>query len=318
MQHVTVNGRICPLSYRYRPEHLARDPDLEAETLYVIGGLYGNDLALAELNRLAATEAAPVQFVFNGDFNWFNAESEWFATLNEQVLVHTVTSGNVEREIADPGDGAGCGCAYPEWVDDDTVMRSNRILQRLQIAAQPYPQLRASLHALPFTLVAAVGEARVVIVHGDAESLAGWGFARESLSLPKNIVRIKRWFRQANADIFASSHTCAPVCRSLSVLGKQRALINNGTAGMPNFAHTRFGVMSRISTRPCELKERIYGVKVGDVHVDAMAVHYDHDAWCRRFCSVWPPNSLADRSYGDRIRYGTALPITTLQAEAAN
>ena len=313
----SVPGRNCPLHYRCYPEDLARDPDIEAQTLYVIGGLYGNDLALAELNRLAATEPQPVRFVFNGDFNWFNAEPDWFRSLNDQVLTHPAIRGNVEHEIATPGDDSGCGCAYPEWVDDGTVKRSNRMLQRLQTVAQPYPRLRELLRLLPFTLVAAVGDVRVAVVHGDAESLAGWGFARESLSTPENVARIMQWFRQSAVNVFASTHTCAPVCRSFSAFGKHRVLINNGAAGMPNFANTQFGLVSRISTQACELKERLYGTRIGDVHVDAIAVHYNHEAWWKRFTSVWSTGSLADRSYGARIRCGTSLPLATLQAEAA-
>ena len=40
-------GRSCPLAYRYQPEALAGPAQLEADTLYVVGGLYGNPAALA-------------------------------------------------------------------------------------------------------------------------------------------------------------------------------------------------------------------------------------------------------------------------------
>ena len=35
-------GRVCPVDYTYSPAVFARAPDLTAETLYVVGGLYGN------------------------------------------------------------------------------------------------------------------------------------------------------------------------------------------------------------------------------------------------------------------------------------
>ncbi len=63
-------GRSCPLHYRYTPEALAREPDLRAATLYVIGGLYGNWPALEAITALAEQERDPVTLVFNGDFNW--------------------------------------------------------------------------------------------------------------------------------------------------------------------------------------------------------------------------------------------------------
>ena len=39
-------GRSCPLSYRYAPSIFNRDADVHAETIYVVGGLYGNVQAL--------------------------------------------------------------------------------------------------------------------------------------------------------------------------------------------------------------------------------------------------------------------------------
>jgi hypothetical protein len=39
---VSARGRSCPLAYRYQPEALARPSQLAADTLYVVGGLYGN------------------------------------------------------------------------------------------------------------------------------------------------------------------------------------------------------------------------------------------------------------------------------------
>ena len=41
-----VRGRSCPIGYRYQPEALAQPARLEADTLYVVGGLYGNLFAL--------------------------------------------------------------------------------------------------------------------------------------------------------------------------------------------------------------------------------------------------------------------------------
>ena len=74
-------GRTCPPHYGYSPRVFARAPDLAAETLYVIGGLYGNAAALDEIDRMASLEPAPPRRVFNGDFHWFDAEPALFATV---------------------------------------------------------------------------------------------------------------------------------------------------------------------------------------------------------------------------------------------
>ena len=76
---------------------------------------------------------------------------------------------------------AGCGCAYPDDVDDDEVERSNTIMMQLRRVASHCPQLTERLSALPMHLVARVGDLRIGIVHGDAHSLAGWEFAHDQL-----------------------------------------------------------------------------------------------------------------------------------------
>ena len=126
----TKPGRSCPVRYRYAPRELARPADLYADTLYVIGGLYGNPLALEAVLHLRDAEVGPVTLVFNGDFNWFNVDSAGFAAINEAVLGHVAVCGNVEAELAEASPEAGCGCAYPDWVEDTFVERSNAIMDR--------------------------------------------------------------------------------------------------------------------------------------------------------------------------------------------
>ena len=50
-------GRSCPVEYRYDPASLNRPADFSADTLYVIGGLYGNRPALQAIEALAAAES---------------------------------------------------------------------------------------------------------------------------------------------------------------------------------------------------------------------------------------------------------------------
>ena len=65
--------------------------------------------------------------------------------------------GNVETELARLADvGAGCGCACPASVDDDTVQRSNLILEALRPTAARLEDVRERHWALPAHLVADV------------------------------------------------------------------------------------------------------------------------------------------------------------------
>jgi len=297
-------GRACPVHYRYDPASLARAPEIVADTLYVVGGLYGNIPALDAIERLAASEHGRARVVFNGDFNWFDVAPEDFLAVNERVLRHAALRGNVETEAGTDDDAAGCGCAYPESVGDADVERSNEILRRLRATARRFPALRVAIAALPMTAVAGVGGIRVAIVHGDAESLAGWGFAHDRLEDPTHGPRLAWWMREAQADVFACSHTCLPALRLLRFDGGRATVINNGAAGMPNFAGTRFGVATRISVHPAPPEAVLYGDRAGAVHVDAVRVDYDHEAWVRRFLDAWPEGSAAHRSYFERIVEG--------------
>ncbi len=306
-------GRSCPLHYRYPPSVFATaaPPALDgAEVLYVVGGLYGNELALHEVLRLFDAERGNKRLVFNGDFHWFDADPAVFDRIQRNVLAHHALRGNVETELAAEtaaADDAGCGCAYPAWVGDEVVERSNRILRRLRGAAGSAQ--RAALAALPMWLRADVGGLRVGIVHGDASSLAGWGFAQEHLREASHRDTVRGWFGQAGVDVFACTHTCLPVFQSLHSGGALRWVCNNGAAGMPNFKGDSAGLLTRIAVNPYTGAQRRFGVTHGGVFIDAVGIEVDAADVRRRFVAQWPPDSDAHRSYFERITRGPAYGI---------
>jgi hypothetical protein len=217
-------GRFCPLAYRYQPEALVGPAQLEAETLYVVGGLYGNLAALrAVLERADREPGGPATVAFNGDFHWLDVDPQEFEAISETVMAHHATMGNVEAELASDED-AGCGCAYPDYIGDEVVDRSNQIMTRLRATASRFPSLVRRLGELPRHLTASVGGHRVGILHGDPESLAGWRLALEAMEPGDPLVRrqvgwrgqptitadLLDWFGRADVDVFASTHTGLP------------------------------------------------------------------------------------------------------------
>lgn len=297
-------GRSCPLSYRYSPTVFKREAEVRAETLYVIGGLYGNVPALNTILELALTEAAKPTLIFNGDFNWFNIDALSFETINREVLKHIALRGNVETELSANADDAGCGCAYPDYVDDADVERSNQIMRTLRRTAADFPEFSAVVSALPMNAIADVGGQRFAIVHGDAESLSGWRFAHDSLHEPDNVAWLNRVCDQANLAGFASSHTCLPTFRRFGNGAQRRVVINNGAAGMPNFSHTQYGLISRISVHAPREGLAQYGDIINGVYIDAIPVHYDTAKWKKAFLLNWPEGSPAHHSYFNRIVHG--------------
>jgi len=304
-------GRSCPASYRYDMQALGRAPSLTVDSLWVAGGLYGNPLALAALLDAYDGDAGPKALVFNGDFHWFDVDTEDFAQINRAVLSFRATRGNVETELATPTADAGCGCGYPDWVSNETVEQSNRIMERLRATAQSLSHVLPELAALPMQMLVNVGDERVAIVHGDDSSLAGWGFSQEALSTTQGLAAASEAFERTGVQVFASSHTCLPVLKRLS---KGRTVVNNGAAGMPNFSGQRYGLATRIARSPW--RDALYGARSGNLFIEAVAVSYDAASWERRFLAQWPPGSDAYRSYYTRIvsgpnyAIGQALPPT--------
>jgi hypothetical protein len=321
-------GRSCPLTYRYRPEALAQPARLSAATLYVVGGLYGNPFALAAVLERAGHEPdGPATTVFNGDFHWLDTDPEDFQAINETVLAHHATKGNVEAELASEGSGedAGCGCAYPGYIGDDVVDRSNQIITRLHATARRFPDLAGRLGELPRHLTASVGGHRVGIVHGDPESLAGWRLALEAMEPGDPVVRrqvgwrgqpttaadLLDWFGRAEVSVFASTHTGLPYAQAIPDGRHRRLVINNGAAGLGNFADTTYGVITRLSVDPRPPTDSLYGIGIGigTLRCDAVPVRFDPAWWRERFLARWPPGSPGHRSYFTRISRGTQLQL---------
>lgn len=303
-------GRSCPLHYRYRPADFAIEaPEhlRSLDVLYVVGGLYGNPLALDRVLDLFDRERGRKRLLFNGDFHWFDADPVVFGQVQRGVLAHEALRGNVETELAAPDAqaDAGCGCAYPDWVGDGVVERSNRILSRLRTAADATQ--RAALAALPMWQRADVGPLRLGIVHGDATSLAGWGFAQEHLRAAEHRVEVARWLDSAGVDAFACTHTCLPVFQAVPGSPGRRArwILNNGAAGMPNFRGDAAGLLTRIAVGPAAHAHRRFGVELGaGVVAEAIAIDIDLPRWRAGFEARWPVGSDAHVSYFDRIVRG--------------
>lgn len=301
-------GRTCPLSYRYSPTEFRTSAESSVDVLYVVGGLYGNLQALDAVLDLFAQEPGRKHLIFNGDFNWFNVSSDRFQRINEVVLSFDAIRGNVETELSQRGNPAeytGCGCGYPDWVDETVVERSNAIMRRLAATAAGFPHLQEQLAALPMWKRFDVGSLPVGIVHGDAVSLAGWGFAPEHLIQREYLAQARRWLDESCVRVFACTHTCSPVLQPLANSdGKLCAIANNGAAGMPNFSNAIHGVLTRIGTSPHSGIHTLYGTQIEDVHVEALRIPYDDRCWQADFLEQWPQGSPAYASYWNRIAKG--------------
>lgn len=248
-----------------------------------------------------------VTLVFNGDFHWLDCDPVSFARLNDRVLEHLATAGNIELELARPTPGQGCGCNYPAWIPAASVDLSDRVMERLSSCAQGLASARECLAALPLHRTLTVGEHRIGILHGDPESVAGWGFAVESMPAPGDessleAAQIADWFARAQVSVFACSHTSKPFIQDLRAGGRHVVVINNGSAGLPNFSGQPYGIVTRISAAVEPSADALYGIDLGGLRVEALPVRYDHARWQREFERLWPEGSAGSTLYSARVR----------------
>ena len=308
-------GRFCPADYALGPRAFAAAPVVEADCLYVAGGLYGNTVALDALLALWAAEpGARTRLVFNGDFHWFDVDPEQFARIERLTAApHIRLRGNVETELARapaPGgdDDAGCGCAYPDEVDDGVVERSNRILSRLRQTARGVGAA-AALGRLPMVARARVGGVGVAITHGDEQSLAGWRLANDRLADSWHSGLID-CLRAVDSRVIASSHTCLAVADTFRDTQGWLAAINNGAAGLANFAGSPAGLVTRIALDSLALPagaRELYRFQADGLRISALAIDFDLPTWLTLFDAQWQPGSDAALSYRHRALHGTAL-----------
>ena len=70
---------------------------------------------------------------------------------------------------------------------------------------------------------------------------------------------------------------------------------------MPNFSHTQYGLISRLSIHAVAEGISQYGEAIDGVHIDALPVHYDAAKFQKSFTENWPEGSPAHYSYFSRI-----------------
>lgn len=233
---------------------------------------------------MAVGEVGPTTFCFNGDFNWFDVADATFVEINRRLLRHDAIVGNVEAELDTPSDDTGCGRAYPDDVDQATVERSNQIHQMLKATAVRQPELLARIARVPMFRRYRVAALTVGVVHGDAESLAGWRFDVAALADPPNDAWLQSAMQAAEVDVFASSHTCLPALRQVELSGAAPAcVVNNGAAGMPNFADDLRELCSRVGADPSPYPVIHERRIIGAACVALLRVDHDASQWRTRF-----------------------------------
>jgi hypothetical protein len=127
---------------------------------------------------------------------------------------------------------------------------------------------------------------------------------------PTTAADLLDWFGRAEVSVFACTHTGLPYAQDLADhKGRRRLVINNGSAGLANFAGTTFGVITRLSTNPQPPADSLYGTTLEGLRCDALPLAFDLAWWRARFTAQWPEGSPASVRYLERIQSGTQLRL---------
>ena len=127
---------------------------------------------------------------------------------------------------------------------------------------------------------------------------------------PTTPTELLDWFGRARVSVFASTHTGLPFVQVVADGRQGRLLvINNGSAGLPGFADTTYGVVTRLSSSLQVPADSLYGTTVGSLRCDALPVLFDDADWSAGFLAQWPPGSPSHRAYFGRINGGTHLRL---------
>ena len=185
-----------------------------------------------------------------------------------------------------------------------------------------------------------IGGRRILALHGDMHSLAGWQLARERIVDYASDGGLHQHLAEVQASVLACTHTCVAYLLQFGA----SCVVNNGAAGMPNFNASHFGVITRIATTPVPESlqpDRLYGTRLGSaggpallgavqpdagvgagraladaetrdiesadgvlppLYIDALALRYEQQQWLSLFQHQWQPQSPAWHSYWQRLQ----------------
>ena len=194
--------------------------DRVAETLLVVGGLYGNLAALAAIEALAQAEqerGAAVTAVFNGDFNFFNAHEMDLLEVNRRILLrHNPRLSTPQALPRSPQTLPSSRAPHSAMAAAMQAIEAGRAAGRLD-AALERNGMQDGKEQLEF--VATAGNIELAIA-GDTAGLAGCGCDYPSYVSPNVVRRSDLIVEKLGAIATDVAHTSAEMREILEILAK--------------------------------------------------------------------------------------------------
>lgn len=190
---------------------------IEAETLLVFGGPYGN----LEATQALFTEAEKLgigsdHIICTGDIVAYCADPMETAYFIRNKNIHII-QGNCEQSLAE--DSEECGCGFEEGTACDVLSKSWFSYCRSQINAD----IKEWFRSLPERLYFTFGEKEFAIIHGSPVNISEFVFASD----PDE--KLTAHIQKTGADCVIGGHSGLPFTK---VIG-DRYWHNAGVIGMP-------------------------------------------------------------------------------------
>lgn len=295
-----MKGRNCSIDYILNKNWASNINEHNNSTIYIVGGLYGNFEALKTIKDFASNEDEYPLIIFNGDIHWFDIYEDDFLKVENLIKNDIKLLGNVEYELINPNNNLGCGCNYPEDVDDEVVERSNDIHSTMKDNLKNSSILN-DIRTREKTYVLEYLGKKIAITHGDEKSLSGWDCSIDSLKDKNREQNLNLWLEENKVDFLVTTHTCLPVVKKLN----KKYVLNNGSSGMANIKGTTYGIFIRISNKPCS--QAIISIKEDNIYLELVKVDFNVESFINWFDNIWNSKSPASISYRNRILNGTNL-----------
>jgi len=249
------------------------------DTVYVVGGLFGNEHALDAVEAMAGAEIGRVEIVFAGDAHLLDVAPDAFARLERRLDGYPAIRGAVERRLI----GALPGLPPPLGAAEDAF---SDIVDTLTPAFRRDAETAERLRRLPDRFVCDVGGRRIHV------------------GLPEG--------RTAGAV------TVHPFLAEAEIRPETAGIVTvfGGTAGIGNFWGDPRGVLTRVSVRRSP-HAAAYGMRSDGLFVDALHVPYDRTAALAAFDAAWPSDRAGVSDLRNRMARGGPNAISRAMPQAS-
>ena len=141
--------------------------------------------------------------------------------------------------------------------------------------------------------------------------MSGWGCSIDSLKDSARCAELEEFFAEHAIDVLSTTHTCAAAARAF----QHGVVINNGSAGLPEFKGELYGLVTRVAATPHP--KALYRAWIKGACVEAVPVPYEQQEFIEWFDSIWEEGSPAAMNYRPRAISGPDVAVADVALDGS-